>query len=282
MNNAEKCPTSQGMQLVPVKPNTISREEGLVMYLKNIYSEVSMRNIAGYYAMGAAVNRYYTKEYGANELGKIAEKVGMPRDTLQKACKFNRTYTLDQFFSILNGELKLHWRDIANNLTIPPEKFIEVYQQSSSLKEFHYSVRLLKPKKQTVRQTDESESVEPSFEEGTDPEIKNLKILNWRLENKIEKLKRTAVIRNSRISELKDEIKKLKKDIKGRDELLKITHHRIKFYNRRRYSTGEKRKDLLKHFTAQFPSKKDENPDVTVIINPYKVDSDPIEERLIV
>ena len=283
-------------ELVVVKKDLMASEEDLIIYLKMIYSTLQRNTIRAYYLIGSAVNNFYVKKYGKSELEKIAESLDTGYGTIQKATEFASMYDEEQVMKLLCGKFVLSWHNVANNLSIPSDQFVKAYIEADTQNEFRNTVTFLKTKNRKVKQVDESDLAEPSFENESDPEKKQLKLKIWQQQQTINGLKKRAIGRNARITMLKDEVrsvrgenkslkltfKLLKKELKGRDDLLRNTNIRISMFGRDRFSTGEKRTKPKKFFETQFPSEETETPEVVMTINPYQVDTEPEEWRFIV
>ena len=54
-------------------------------------------------------------------------------------------YSDGQLASLLNGPFLLSWRDIAQNLSVPPEDFLRTYLESEDLEQFRNAVTQLRP-----------------------------------------------------------------------------------------------------------------------------------------
>ena len=119
-------------------------EEALIAYTANIHNRVQTYSISGYWEIGRSINAFYKGKYGTNELERIAQATGIGRDSLAKACKFARQYSKEHVETLLRGSFVISWGQIAKNLTIAPQKVIEVYQQAPSREQFYNTIIKLK------------------------------------------------------------------------------------------------------------------------------------------
>lgn len=119
-------------------------EEALIAYTANIHDHVQINSITGYWEIGRSINTFYKGKYGTKELESIAQGTGIGRDTLAKACKFAKQYSKENVEMLLRGNFIVSWRQIAQNLAIPPQKVIEVYQQAPSREQFYNGIIKLK------------------------------------------------------------------------------------------------------------------------------------------
>ena len=103
-----------------------------------------MANILIKWEIGRCINSFYQGKYGTNELGRISEATGIGRDTLAKACKFAKQYSKENVEMLLSGNYVMSWYQIAQHLTIEPQKVIEAYQQSPDPKQFYNGIIKLK------------------------------------------------------------------------------------------------------------------------------------------
>lgn len=136
-------------------------EEALIAYATNIHTHVQTYSISGYWEIGRSINAFYKGKYGTNELERIAHATGIGRDTLAKSCKFAKQYSKEHVEMLLKGSFVMSWSQIAKNLTIEPQKVIDVYQQSPDREQFYYDIIKLKNPSE-VRGKIKRESVKPT------------------------------------------------------------------------------------------------------------------------
>ena len=153
--NAEK-PASESTTLqaeVAKKPDSVKlpgnnylpeSEEALIRYTMSIQKKVQIYSIGGYWEIGRTINSFYQGKYGAKELENISKATGIGRDTLNKMCKFAKQYSRDQVEALLSGAFPVSWFQIAQNLSVEPDKMIRVYQETGDPKQFHNGIMKLK------------------------------------------------------------------------------------------------------------------------------------------
>jgi len=123
------------------KPETI---EDLFEYVKRLKSNEENSLIITRYQLGITINNFYKKNYGTDELQKIAEASGYSKSTLHKACQFAKDFTDGRVAELLEGPFQISWRDISQNLRVNPDDFVKAYLQSATVDEFRNAVTELK------------------------------------------------------------------------------------------------------------------------------------------
>lgn len=119
-------------------------EQALIDYVMHQNSKIEVATICVKWEIGRSINSFYQGKYGSHELEKIARATGIGRDNLNKMIRFAEQYTHEQLITLINGEYSLSWNGISQNLSIKPEKLIEVYEASSSISEFHNGIMKFK------------------------------------------------------------------------------------------------------------------------------------------
>jgi regulator of replication initiation timing len=115
-------------------------EEALIAYAANIHNRVQTHFISAYWEIGRTINAFYKGKYGTNELERIAQATGIGRDTLNKMLKFSKQYSREQVQVLLSGRYPMTWFHISQNLSVAPDKIIEVYKEANDPKEFHNNI----------------------------------------------------------------------------------------------------------------------------------------------
>ena len=115
-------------------------EEALIDYTRLLHRRSEVNSIITYWEIGRCINSFYQGKYGSNELDKISKETGIGRDNLNKILKFAKQYNQKQLKTLIKGNFNLSWNGIVQNLTIEPEKLIEVYEASSNISEFHKAI----------------------------------------------------------------------------------------------------------------------------------------------
>ena len=119
-------------------------EEALIAYTAHIHAQVQVNSITGYWEIGRSINAFYEGKYGTKELERIAQATGIGKDTLAKSCKFARQYSKEDVEILLRGRFVVSWRQISQNLTVAPQKIIEIYRQAPSREQFYNGIIKLK------------------------------------------------------------------------------------------------------------------------------------------
>jgi hypothetical protein len=139
-------------QLVPYLQNSVGieanfhlkTEDDLISHAIKLRTHLETSKVVVYYLIGEAINSFYKKSYGQNELQKIAERTGINIGTLHKACRFAKKYTHAQVKKLLTGKFVMAWRQIAQNLSAKPKTLIGTYEKSKNGSEFNNAVIKLK------------------------------------------------------------------------------------------------------------------------------------------
>ena len=119
-------------------------EAAMMEYINRLNVKLGKVTIVMHWQIGQTINSFYQGKYGTNELGKISEATGIGRDTLAKACKFAKQYSKEHVEMLLKGSFVMSWYQIAQHLTVEPQKVIETYQQSPDSKQFYNGIIKLK------------------------------------------------------------------------------------------------------------------------------------------
>jgi len=130
--------------------------------------------------------------YGQDTAGRIAEEVGYSKSTVHKSLKFAKGYSDEQLASLLNGPFSLSWRDIAQNLSVPPENFLRTYHDSEDLEQFRNAVTQLRPTRNRSTRVPRKTRVELETE-------------NTDLRNRVSDLETENAALQQRIKELEGE-----------------------------------------------------------------------------
>ena len=101
---------------------------------------------------GRVINRSGETVYGDNTAGRIAEEVGYAKSTIHKCKQFGEKYDEQQKESLLNGPFVLSWRDVALNLSVSPEDFLQIYRGSENPEQFRNAVTQLRRTRSTRNQ----------------------------------------------------------------------------------------------------------------------------------
>lgn len=115
-------------------------EAAMIEYINRLNIKLGEVTIVTHWQIGKTINSFYQGKYGTNEQGKISEATGIGRDTLAKACKFAKQYSKEHLEMLLTGNFVMSWYQIAQHLTVEPQKVIETYQVSTDLKQFYINI----------------------------------------------------------------------------------------------------------------------------------------------
>jgi hypothetical protein len=120
----------------------VPTENDLCAHLKRMKAQEVGDGIRLKWELGETIRDHYKAErgYGYDQLGVIARKSGWSKSTLQKTCQFAEKYAKEQVETLLQNRFSLAWRDIAQNLCIEPQAFIDAYSRAQTAKEFRNSV----------------------------------------------------------------------------------------------------------------------------------------------
>ena len=207
-------------------------EEALIEYATNIHNKVQTFSIGGYWEIGRTINSFYQGKYGTRELERIAEATGIGRDTLNKMCKFAKQYSRDQVEALLSGAFSVTWFQIAQNLSVEPDKLIQVYQETGDPKQFHNDIMKFKDSRESRGKSKGGLSVAmpANAKESSTSQVAEVAIINETLP---EKGVEVDIIQApdghaKEISDLRAKIAELRKDLDHRqyqvDQLQELYH----------------------------------------------------------
>jgi hypothetical protein len=115
-------------------------EQELIEFANWLISREHQSVIKSRWTLGQKINQSGDTVYGENTAGRISEEVGYSESTIQKSRKFARIYSNSQIDTLLHGPFSLSWRDVAQNLSVPPEDFLRTYNESRNREEFRNAV----------------------------------------------------------------------------------------------------------------------------------------------
>lgn len=147
---------------IPADSYEPASEEALIEYATNIHNRVQVYSISGYWEIGRSINAFYKGKYGTHELERIARATGIGRDTLNKMIKFAKEFSRDHVQVLLSGIYPMSWFYIAQNLSVPPDKIIQVYQESEDQKQFHNNIMKFKTRRESKGQSVSGKSSVPA------------------------------------------------------------------------------------------------------------------------
>jgi hypothetical protein len=119
-------------------------DKALIDYVISQNNKLEVATIFIKWQIGRSISNFYKGKYGTHELEKISEATGIDRDNLNKMIKFAAQYSQEQLKTLIRGSFALSWTGIAQNLTIKPEKLIEVYETADNISEFYNGIMKFK------------------------------------------------------------------------------------------------------------------------------------------
>ena len=129
-------PEYSDVMFLDYEPET---EEELIDVTKALNTRMNLWQVGTYWMIGKKINSFYERKgnYGKGTLERIAVDVGIGIDTLRKAKKFSLIFDEEQLKTLMSGHFTLQWNHIAQNLTVEPESFVEVFRETNTSLEFH-------------------------------------------------------------------------------------------------------------------------------------------------
>jgi hypothetical protein len=188
----------QGDQVSEIS-NGFPTVDDLCAHLKRMKAQEIGDGIRLKWELGKTIRDHYKAErgYGYDQLGVIARKSGWSKSTLQKTCQFAEKYAKEQVETLLQGIFSLAWRDIAQNLCIEPQAFIDAYSTAQTSREFRNSVIQLR---------------QPGADDTTSPKPKTRK-----------ELERELAERDQKIADLENQVQALKVKVESLTSIDQLT-----------------------------------------------------------
>lgn len=123
-------------------PNEFVSDDALCNHLRRMKVREASDGITVKWGLGISIRSHYKMErgYGRDDLGKIAQKTGWSKSSLQKACQFAEKYSPEQVETLLRGRFSLSWRNISQNLSLEPQAIVNAYSGAQTPKVFRNSV----------------------------------------------------------------------------------------------------------------------------------------------
>jgi len=119
-------------ELLLISDYEIKTENDLINEVVKIQNNCTKHFILSYYLIGKKILQFYRKRHGSGELKRISSALGCSVRQLQLIIKFSSTYSENDLNKLFNGKFPITWTDITSNLCISSEKFIDLYENSSS------------------------------------------------------------------------------------------------------------------------------------------------------
>jgi len=144
-------------------------EADLIGEIRYLNMKMNLSSMLIYWQMGKKISSFYQGEYGTGELKRIAEQTGVGQDSLTKACKFAKQYSEEQLQIFVHGNFQLSWFQIAQNLSVEPQKLIDVYQEVRNPSEFHNAIMKLKDPVERRGKAKKAENKSPQVDDAKEP-----------------------------------------------------------------------------------------------------------------
>jgi hypothetical protein len=182
-------------------------EEQLIGFAKWLKSREHHSIIKARWTLGSKINESGDAVYGEDTAGRIAEEVGYSKSTVNKSRKFARMYSTEQVSIMLNGSFSLSWRDIAQNLSVPTDAFLRIYEEAGTLDEFRNAVTELRPEGTAQRRPRQPRLTRAELESrntGLQNRVTELESENDELKRRIKELERQLEASEADIDIIKD------------------------------------------------------------------------------
>ena len=119
-------------------------EERLLIEIKNIKSRIENSKLLAYHAIGTRIMGFYGKNYGNNEMAKIAKAIDLPISTVYKILQFAEKYDQQDLEEISGGPFQLSWHRLRDNLSLQKEDVLKTYRASHNILEFSRKIKQVK------------------------------------------------------------------------------------------------------------------------------------------
>ena len=135
--------------------NLTEDEKQLIIQIKHIYDGIAKTAITIKYKIGKEINTFHKKEYGQDNLQKIADNTGINKKTLYTCCKLGIEFTDDDIDSLSNRkEFTPSLKSIRDNLSLGRDKIMTIFKESKNGREFNQ--KLATVRKQAMREKQEN------------------------------------------------------------------------------------------------------------------------------
>jgi len=119
-------------------------EERLLIEIKNIKSRIENSKLLAYHAIGTRIMGFYGKNYGKDEMAKIARTIDLPKSTVYKIVQFAEKYDQPDVEEISEGAFQLSWHRLRDNLSLQKEEVLRCYRASHNIAEFSRKIKQIK------------------------------------------------------------------------------------------------------------------------------------------
>ena len=133
VNDQTENENGQSWFIADRKPKTVKEAIEVIKFLHEV--EISTR-IISHYRIGRVINGIYKSAITIGKLENISDHTGVSVESLLRACKFSSRYSPAHIDKLLHGDFSISWDQIAENLFIAPDDFVEIVQGSDSPEAF--------------------------------------------------------------------------------------------------------------------------------------------------
>ena len=184
-------------------------DEQLFVEIKNIKNRMENSTLVAYHTIGTKIKGFYGKNYGQNEMDKIAREIDLSTSTVYKIVQFAEKFSSEDIEQISEGAFQLSWHKLRDNLSLEKEEVLRVYRASHNPSEFS---RKIKQIKQLSKCNQAPESDIQSEIQGED-EQNCPGVLNLPVHVSDKNLSETVANLHAEITELKSEIEQKNRQI---------------------------------------------------------------------
>ncbi len=189
-------------------------EEQLIIEIKNIKTRMENSRLEAYHAIGTKISGFYGKNYGKNEMAKIAKTIDLSKSTVYKVVQFAEKYSWENIEEFSEGAFQLSWHRLRDNLSLEKKQVIRVYHASHNLSEFS---RKIKQMKRLSNSNQESENDNGNGKSEIQEESEQFcpRVLNLPLEVSNKELSEKVTSLNAEITKLQSELEWKNREIES-------------------------------------------------------------------
>ena len=127
------------------KPKPAKLDAGLKKNIikkgKELQREIDGPPLEKYYDFGALIIQIPKNREVTKTKEEIAKQTGLSLDTINKAARFARNYDQESYRALMDDvKFTIPWRQVANNLSVDPDKFIEMAKGTADSGELNYAL----------------------------------------------------------------------------------------------------------------------------------------------
>jgi hypothetical protein len=196
-------------------------EEELIREIKNIKDNLENSKLSTYHAVGTKIKGFYGKNYGKNEMAKIARFIDLSTSTVYKIVQFADKYCWQDVEEISAGAFQLSWHRLRDNLSLQKEEVLRVYRASHNMAEFKRKAIQLRRTLKTNQEAEQEANDKVNGLEGSEqicPGVLNLPVQdsNRNLSETIQNLQTEITKLQSEIEQKNRELDSLRMDLASR------------------------------------------------------------------